>query len=180
MRQEDVTGKWVPVSYKAPSSIIDRGQKWIGPTWSQIDPSMMLRYTPSKTQFTSGAQVTLDLRECPMVFAELAKISEEARRGPLIINARTGIPYRQDAYRRHWNQVVKAAGIRDGIWNRDLRAGAVTEGSQAGARLDDLAKQAGHTSKRTTARVYDRDRVEAHRRVMQARVAFRDKNGEGT
>jgi hypothetical protein len=56
-----------------------------------------------------------------------------------------------------------------------MRAGAVTEGSQAGARLDDLAKHAGHASKRTTARIYDRDRVEAHRRVMHARVAYRTK-----
>jgi hypothetical protein len=42
--------------------------------------------------------------------------------------------------------------------------------SQAGlCRADDLAKQAGHANKRTTARVYDRDRLEAARRVAQAR-----------
>ena len=73
MRQWDVIGKWVPLSYKAPSSIIEHGKKWIGPMWSQIDQNMILRYTPAKTQFTSGAQVTLDLRECPMVLAELAQ-----------------------------------------------------------------------------------------------------------
>ena len=62
MRQWDVIGKWVPLSYKAPSSIIDQGKKWVGPMWSHIDQNMILRYTPAKTQFTSGAQVTLDLR----------------------------------------------------------------------------------------------------------------------
>ena len=79
MRQWDVIGKWVPLPYKQPSSIIDRNNKWIGPMWSQIDPNMILRYTPAKTQFTTGAQVTLDLRECPMVLAELGKVPP---RGP--------------------------------------------------------------------------------------------------
>ena len=80
IRQWDVIGKWVPLSYKAPSSIIDQGKKWIGPMWSQIDQNLVLRYTPAKTQFTSGAQVTLDLRECPMVLAELGNVPAEARR----------------------------------------------------------------------------------------------------
>ena len=40
-----------------------------------------------------------------------------------------------------------------------------------------MAKQLGHTNKRATAEVYNRDRLEAHRRVARARVAFRDKNG---
>jgi len=57
-----------------------------------------------------------------------------------------------------------------------MRAAGVTEGRQAGAPTDDLAKQAGHANKRTTAKVYDRDRLEAGRRVAQARVAHRDKN----
>ena len=39
MRQWDVIGKWVPLPYKQPSSIIDRNKKWIGPMWSQIDPN---------------------------------------------------------------------------------------------------------------------------------------------
>jgi integrase len=46
--------------------------------------------------------------------------------------------------------------------------------------VDDMAKQLGHTNKRTTAEVYDRDRLEAHRRVARARVAYRDKNGSDT
>jgi hypothetical protein len=59
------------------------------------------------------------------------------------------------------------------VWNRDLRAAGVTEGRQAGAPSDDLAKQAGHANKRTTARVYDRDQLEAARRVAQARARYR-------
>jgi hypothetical protein len=180
MRQWDVVGKWVPLSYKQPSSIIDRNKKWIGPMWSQIDQNMILRYAPAKTQFTSGAQVTLDLRECPMVLAELGTMPEQARRGPLIVNPMTGLPYRQNAYHDVWQRVRKTAGIRERVWSRDMRAGGVTEGRQAGAPTDDLAKTAGHSTKRTTAEVYDRDHLEAHRRVARARVAYRDKDGERT
>jgi hypothetical protein len=43
---------------------------------------------------------------------------------------------------------------------------------------DDVAKLAAQANKRTTARVYDRDRLEAARRVAQARVAYRNENGD--
>ena len=43
-----------------------------------------------------------------------------------------------------------------------------------------MAKQLGHTNERTTAHIYDRERLEAHRRVARARLAYRDKNGENT
>jgi integrase len=178
MRQWDVVGKWVPLSDKKPSSIIDGTSKWIGPTWSQIDANLILRYSPAKTQFTSGAAVTLDLSLMPMVIEELAKVPAEARRGPLIVNPRTSLPYRNWYYGEVWRRVRKIADIRKEIWNRDLRAAGVTEGRQAGAPTDDLAKQAGHANKRTTAKVYDRDRLEAARRVAQARVAHRGKNTE--
>ena len=159
MRQWDVIGKWVPLSYKAPSSIIDRGKKWIGPTWSQIDQNTILRYTPAKTQFTSGAMVTLDLRVCPMVLAELLAVTEEARKGPLIINPRTGFPYRQNAYHELWKRVAKAVGIPEGLWSRDLRAGAATEGGKGGAMIDDMAKQLGHSQ------------PAHHRRSLRSRAA---------
>jgi integrase len=71
-----------------------------------------------------------------------------------------------------WKRVAKAAGIAEGLWSRDLRAGAATEGGQAGARVDDMAKQLGRTNRRTTAEVYDRD--------ARARVAYRGKNGSDT
>ena len=101
MRQWDVVGKWVPLTDKRPSLIIDGTSKWIGPMWSQID-DMILRYTPAKTQFTSGATVTLDLRMLPMVVEELARLPEDARRGPLIVNPRTGLPYRNWYFGEIW------------------------------------------------------------------------------
>jgi len=179
MRQWDVVGKWVPLADRKPSSVIDGTSKWIGPMWSQIDENMILHYTPTKTQFTSGAAVTLDLSVMPMVVEELAKVPAEARRGPLIVNPRTGLPYRNWYYGEVWRWVRKLTGIRKEVWNRDMRAAGVTEGRQAGAPTDDLAKQAGHANKRTTARVYDRDRLEAARRVAKARIAHRTQRERG-
>jgi integrase len=178
MRQWDVVGKWVPLSDKKPSLVIDGTSKWLGPMWSQIDEHLILRYTPAKTEFTSGAEVVLDLNALPMVVEELARVLVAARRGPLIVNPRTGLPYRNWYFGRVWDKVRKIAGIEAQIWNRDLRAAAVTEGRQAGSLTDDLAKTAGHSNKRTTARVYDRDRLEAARRVAHARAAYRGKNTE--
>jgi hypothetical protein len=175
MRQWDVTGKWVPLGDKKPSLIIDGTSKWVGPMWSQIDENLILRYTPAKTEFTSAAEVVLDLRMLPMVMEEMAKVPEEARRGPLIVNPRTGLPYRNWYFGQVWRKVRKLAGIRKEVWNRDTRAGGVTEGREADAQMDDLAKQAGHANKRTTARVYDRDRLEAARRVATARKTHRER-----
>ncbi len=178
MRQWDVVGKWVPLADKKPSLIIDGAKKWVGPMWSQIDEHLILRYTPAKTQFTSGAEVVLDLSQLPMVLEELAKVPPETRRGSLIVNPRTGLPYRPWYFQDIWKKVRKITGIKKEVWNRDTRAGAVTEGRQAGALTDDLAKTAGHSDKRTTAKVYDRDRLEAARRVAAARIAYRGRNTE--
>jgi integrase len=175
MRQWDVIGKWVPLADKKASSIIDGTSKWVGPTWAQLDEHLVLRYAPQKTQFTSGAQVVLDLRTLPMVMEELARVPEEARRGPLIINPRTGFPYRNWYFGEVWRKVCELTGIRKEVWNRDTRAGAVTEARQAAAPTDDLAKVAGHANKRTTARVYDRDRLEAARRVAELRKTHRER-----
>jgi hypothetical protein len=112
MRQWDVVGKWVPLADKKPSSVIDGTSKWIGPMWSQIDANMILRYTPTKTAFTSGATVSLDLSLLPMVLIELGNVPAEARRGPLIVNPRTGLPYRNWYFGEVWRRVRKITGIR--------------------------------------------------------------------
>jgi hypothetical protein len=85
-----VVGKWVRIADKRPSLVIDGTTKWLGPMWWQIDENLILRYTPAKTRFTSGATVTLDLSMMPMVVEEMAKVPQEARHGPLIVNPRIG------------------------------------------------------------------------------------------
>jgi hypothetical protein len=66
LRQWDVIGEWIPLADARPSAIIDGNEKWIGPTWSQIDSALVIRVTPEKTQGTSQASVAIDLRACPM------------------------------------------------------------------------------------------------------------------
>jgi integrase len=109
-----------------------------------------------------------------MVMEELLKVPVEARRGPLIVNPVAGLPYRNWYFGAVWRKVRKLTGISATVWNRDVRAAAVTEGRQAAAPTDDLAKLAGHANKRTTARVYDRDRLEAARRVAKLRKTHRE------
>jgi hypothetical protein len=173
MRQWDVVGKWVPLADRKPSSIIDGTSKWVGPTWAQIDENLILRYTPAKTQFTSGATVMLDLSMMPMVVEELAKVPVEARRGPLIVNPRTSLPYRNWYFGEVWRRVRKITGIRREVWNRDMRAAGVTEAREGAAHPADVAKTAGDTE-RTTSKVYDRARLAAARRVAQARKTQRE------
>jgi integrase len=174
LRQRDVVGEWVPISDHRPSAVLSGRNKWLGPTWSQIDDNMILRITPSKTESTTGARVLLDLKAAPMVLEELANIAPESRHGPLIVSPRLKLPYRHEVYRRVWVRCTELAGLPRTIWNRDLRAGGVTEARKAGAATDDVARTVGHASKRTTAKVYDRDTLEAARRVSTARKAFRD------
>lgn len=177
LRQWDVIGQWLPLSDKKPSALISGGWKWVGPTWAAIDKNLiMAKIVPTKTEGTTGAEVSFDLSACPMVCEELAKIPEDQREGPLIKNPNTGMPYMEQAWRNGWRKDAEAAGLPTKMWNRDIRAGSVTEGGRAGASKDDRRKIAGHSNEKTTE-IYDRDMLEAHRRTMTARKAFRDKNG---
>jgi hypothetical protein len=173
LRQWDVIGEWIPLADPRPSAVIRGQAKWIGPTWSQIDGDLVFRLTPSKTEDSSQARVVFDLSAYPMVVEELAGIPIEARTGPLIVNHRTGLPYKHEYFRVLWRRCAEQAGISSSVWNRDLRAGGITEARQAGAPTDDVARTVGHASKRTTAQVYDRDTLEAARRVAKARTAHR-------
>jgi hypothetical protein len=175
-RQWDILGKWVPLADPRPSTVLAGGQKWIGPTWAAIDASMILRLTPTKTENTTGKRTGINLNLCPMVIEELASIPIEARTGPLIVNEFTGLPYGEEAFQRVWRIVREAAGLSPRLWNRDIRAGGITEGGEAGASSDDRAKMAGHSSPRMAQKVYDRDVLIGTNRVAEARAKFRAKN----
>jgi hypothetical protein len=176
LRQWDVIGQWLPLSDRRPSTLIDRGEKWIGTTWAHVDDSMILRVTPTKTEDTTAAAVMYDLTACPMVMEELNLVVglNDTKSGPLIVDERSGLPYRYTDFLAGWRKDFKAAGLPPKMWNRDLRAGASTEASAAGVSREDRAKLAGH-SEEIQAQVYDRDTVETHRRAMQARKGFRER-----
>lgn len=176
LRQWDVIGVWVPISDLRPSAVIHGAEKWLGPTWAQIDENLILRLTHEKTARTSGATGTFDLALCPMVQQEMALIPTETRSGPLIIHRASGLPYHYNAFKDAWKSDFKAAGLDPKLWNRDFRAGGITEGGMSGASIEDRRKVAGHTTARPTAQVYDRDTLEAHRRVAHSRNSFRPKH----
>ena len=99
----------------------------------------------------------------------------EARKGPLIVNETTGLPYLATTYTALWRKVRTAAGLPSTLWNRDIRAGAITEGGEAGASSDDRGKLAGHVDGKMARSVYDRDTLEGANRVAEARAAFRQR-----
>lgn len=178
LRQWDVRGQWHPISDPMPSAIIshNRSLKWIGPMWSNIDKQLILRLTPTKTEDSTELPVVIDLTVCPMVMEELQRIPVEERKGPLIIDPDTGLPYLKDDFLEVWRQVRKAIGLPAAIWNRDLRKSGSNEARQAGAPIDDLKKVMGHGAETdVTGKVYDLATLEAHRRIAAARVASRQK-----
>lgn len=172
-RMWDVVGQWLPMHAPEASAILHRGRKWIGPQWSDV-ANGILCWQPTKTRRTTGAIVEIDLNVCPMVMEELRHVPEERRRGPLIV-APNGRPYAELSYRRAFRLAAQKAEVPDTLWSRDIRAGGITDARKSGASLDDASKTAGHSSVQTTARVYDRDTLEAHRRV----AAARSKNATG-
>jgi hypothetical protein len=175
MRQWDARGQWVPMADKRPSTVLYRGKKWLGPHWSQVDANLILRFKPTKTAFTSGAEVAIDLSVCPMVMEDFEAIPLEQRTGPMVLDPKTGRPYTKDRFSKAWRAAAKAAGIPPDVWNRDLRAGGTTEAREGDAKTDDLKKLVGHTAgSKMTADVYDRAKLEAHRRIAKARKTRRD------
>lgn len=177
IRQWDVIGEWLPLSDPAVSSVLAYNQKWVGLDWSMIDADLILRLTPSKTRTRTGAAVEIDLKLCPMVLEEIVRIPHEARVGPIVVSEKTSLPWLAQNYRYAWRKIRKAAGIGAHVWNRDIRAGGLTEARKGGASLEDASKMAGHRGVKTMATVYDRDRLEATRRAQTSRAAFRKGGG---
>jgi hypothetical protein len=170
-RQYDIVGQWVSIDDPRPAAIIKGREKWLGPTWAAIDENLTLTIRPGKTERTTGAKVHVNLRGCPMVMDELARVPEAERVGPIITH--DGAPYAADTFQWVWRKVREAAGLPEGMWNRDLRAGGVTEAQIAGASSEDRAKLAGH-SKKVNERVYARDRLAASSRVVALRANLRE------
>jgi hypothetical protein len=128
----------------------------------------------SKSNFSDIAE--FDLRLLPMAMAELKRVPPTSRVGPVILDERTGKPYRQREFARRFRTVARAASVPDDVWNMDARAGAVTDARAKGASRADAMELATHTQE-TTNRRYDRDRISATNRVAMLR--FGGQNGPG-
>lgn len=167
LRQIDIIGEWVPAERRA-------GRRWTaGLLWQDLLPDYVLRKSTSKT----GQLAAIDFREYPLALAELARVPPERRVGPVIVEPRTSEPFKPGRYSRRWREIATAAGIPRDVWNRDSRAGGVTEGSDAGAGLEHLRHHASHASAATTAR-YSRKTLDKTRAVARLRVAHRRKENK--
>lgn len=176
LRLWDVAGQWYPMDSPVVSAVIRHNKKWAGLEWRHISPDLVLRYIPTKTEHTSGAEVVFDLRLCPMVLEELIHFPLEKRTGPVVVFERVGAPYDRSSLIKTWRSVRSVAGLPNKLWSRDLRASAVTEARAAGSTNDDASKVAGHSKPRITAAVYDRANLEAHQRFQGARIGKRTTN----
>lgn len=168
LRQSDVTGQWRPLGLgeTVEGGIVLNGRVWEdGVSWAHLGDDMVLRFVTAKRD----REVVVDFSLYPLALAELRSVPLDKRIGPMVIDERSGLPYAERAYSKRWRPIATAAGVPKAVWNRDSRAGGVTDGRDSGADFADLAKQAGHSDPKFTARVYSRDNLEAARRVATAR-----------
>ncbi|MBB4066802.1 site-specific integrase [Gellertiella hungarica] len=178
LRQVDVIGMWEKADDAASGGILDRGQRWGGGLlWSHLDQQGILTKVTTKVDDVVAEHDTM---QYPFLRSIIDMVPPEKRFGPMIKSEATGLPYRRRHFADVWRSVADEAGVPRSVWNRDSRAGGVTEGSDAGADLEHLRHHANHKNAATTQR-YNRRTLEKTREVARLRVASRGiKNGPGT
>jgi hypothetical protein len=65
----------------------------------------------------------IPLKTYSLVMAEFARLPELPDIGTVIIDHKTGQPFKYHTYRTRWREIAREAGIPDEVWNRDSRAG---------------------------------------------------------
>ncbi|TCA48560.1 site-specific integrase [Rhizobium pisi] len=178
LRQIDVIGRWEKTDEPLAGGIVDRGQRWRdGLGWSHLDANGILLKETSKVE---GVTAEHDTMQYPFLREIIDMFPPEKRFGPMIKSEATGLPYRYRHFSKVWRDIANEAGVPAHVWNRDSRAGGVTEGSDAGANLEHLRHHANHKNIATTAR-YNRQTLEKTQTVAKLRVAHRGaQNGQGT
>jgi len=103
----------------------------------------------------------------------LGLVPTDRRIGPMIVSESTGRPYRPNHFQKEWRAIARAAGVPDNVWNRDSRAGGITEGDEAGADPRDPQRHATHSDFKTTTRYIRSATRKATEKVAQLRAAKR-------
>jgi hypothetical protein len=170
LRQIDVIGRWEKMDDARDGGITDRGQRWRdGLLWAHLNADGILTKPTSKVE---GITAEHDTMQYPFLREIIDLVPPEKRIGPMIKSEATGLPYRQRYFSDQWRMCADEAGVPKSVWNRDSRAGGITEGSDAGADLEHLRHHANHQNSATTQR-YNRKTLEKTRTVAQFRVAHR-------
>lgn len=176
LRQKDVIGEWVPIDDGSTHGICDGDKRWQwGMTWDQIDSLLILRKATSKSNGEEMAEHDLKLH--PEIAVALAAIPKSEKIGPVIIEERSGMPWRRPNFSRRFREIARTAGWPDHIWNMDSRAGAISESFEAGASAPDVMKTATHTQLSTTMG-YNRGAIVQTSRVTELRHARREAAGK--
>ncbi len=176
LRQRDVIGQWVPVEEPGETDISHpRLGKWLrGIRWEEIDSNMVLRHVTSKKLKV----VEWDLKLSPMVCEELELYRERRgalpTKGAVIIDERSGYPWKDSEFRRRWRMIATEAGVPKTILSMDSRSGGITEATMSGASIEFIKHAATHANMSTTER-YARNKSGKIRDVQQKRIAGRGK-----
>ncbi|MDQ0472770.1 integrase [Labrys wisconsinensis] len=172
LRQVDVIGQWLALGDEHASPYRLGRRVWTGGlVWQDISDDLVL----SKDTTKNGARASHDLKRMPLVMAELMRIPKAQRLGPMIMDETAGRPYAEFAFGREWRAIADAAGVPKAIWNRDSRAGAISEGDEAGATIGDLQRVATHSSAKMTGRYIRGEGLKASRTVASLRTKHRNR-----
>ena len=172
MRQVDVIGKWIKAN-PGDGGIIYRGNRWGGGLrWSHVAYDLTISKVTTKT----AAEGEWDIREAPLVMKAMEAFPTHLRVGPMIVSENNGRPYGTLLYAREWRPFADKAGVPREVWNRDSRAGGITEGWDTGGLEQDLQRLATHSDPSTT-RAYARNSLASTNRVAKLRVASRKRVG---
>jgi hypothetical protein len=118
LRQIDVIGLWIPQSEPGFSDLPFGDKKWMrGLRWSAIDKNLILRTTQG------SKEIEVDLRQCPLVMAELKRLDTIPTSGPVILDEDTGQPYDPDKFRELWRTIANSAGVPKNVKNMDSPGG---------------------------------------------------------
>lgn len=155
LRQKDVIGEWT-------------GGQWsIGLLWGEhVKADWTLTKPTSKSNFHEVAE--FDLKLMPMVLTDLQATPPTSRIGPVVLDHRTGKPFRQREFATRFRAAARKAEVPDDIWNMDMRAGAITHAYEKGAQPADVMDLATHKQLATNLG-YKRGRVAGTSRVTKLR-----------
>jgi integrase len=170
LRAVDVRGQWLNTN-ETEGGIIRNGKRWQdGLTWDMFDIELT-RMTKliSKTRKSLPEPYVFDLTAIPEIRDRLFKIQPADPVGPVILAKKSGgMPYTVSGWSQAWARLRKKAGIPEGIWMMDLRAGAMTEAKNLGADPFSLRDAGQHKEVSTTDR-YSRARSDGANKVVQLR-----------
>lgn len=177
VRQKDAIGEWLPLSEPGLSDITDHGEKWLnGFRWEEIENGVLdhrlsksLRGKDAVVDPGAGKALPFTLALYPLVMAEIERVPEEDRHGPMIKADRKGVPWRQKRFAVLWREIATAVGVPTNVQNRDSRAGGGSDAEKKGATREQIRPAFGHSKVETTD-IYLRNEREGPDNI--ARIRF--------